>query len=159
MTTAYPLHWPPGWPRIDPRKQHSSRLTTGADQAVRKLRDELRLLGAKNLVISSNLPTRQDGQPYVARRKIDDAAVAIYFELNGKPMAMARDAYWTVHENIMSLAHAVAHMRGLSRHGGNHMMQQAFTGFVALPAPGAQRPWWEVLNPRCIYGQGQALAS
>lgn len=70
---------------------------------------------------------------------------------------MARDAYWTSHENMMSIAHAIEHMRGLSRHGGDHMMSKAFSGFTALPAPDhiqPPRPWWEVLGlPRGTYSK------
>ena len=81
-----------------------------------------------------------------ARRKISNPGVAVYFTLKGKPMVMARDAYWTPHDNITGLMHAINHMRGLSRHGGDHMMYQAFEGFAALPAPGAKRSCWEILG-------------
>ncbi len=111
---------------------------------------------AKNIVISSELPVSRNGTPYAgaAQKKIADPGVCVYFTWKGKEHSMARDAYLTVHENIMSLAHAVSHMRGLSRHGGDHMMTQAFAGFAALPAPEnmtPRRPWWEVLGlpPDC----------
>jgi hypothetical protein len=66
---------------------------------------------------------------------------------------MARDAYSTVRDNLRSIGLAIAHLRGLDRHGGAHMMERAFHGFTALPPPsnGAprpeQRPWREVLAP------------
>lgn len=149
--TAYPLAWPHGWPVTPSSKQGASRFKTTFDKAQRKLHDELRMLGARNIIVSSNVAVRKDGMLYsdFARRKIDIPAVAVYFDLDKRPMVMARDAYWTPQENIMALAHTIAHMRGLTRHGGDSMLQRAFTGFAALPAPEgfkAKRPWWEVLG-------------
>lgn len=39
-------------------------------------------------------------------------------------------------------------MRAIERHGGAAILERAFTGFTALPAPGhgAPRDWWEVLG-------------
>lgn len=108
----------------------------------------MRRLEATDLVISSDVPIRRDGLLYAdaARRKIDNPGVAIYFRLKGKPMVMARDVYWTPHENITGLAHAIEHMRGLARHGGDYMMHRAFEGFTALPAPAKGPSCWDVLG-------------
>lgn len=98
---------------------------------------ELDLLEARSVVISSNIPLRQDGEMYAdyARRRRDDPGVAVYFQLRGKPMVMARDAYDNVTHNLRSLGLAVEHLRGLERHGGSSMMERAFAGFTALPPP------------------------
>lgn len=143
---AYPLEWPQGWPVTPRGRQGPSRFKTTFEKAQRKLHDELRMLGARNVIVSSNVAVRKDGMLYsdFARRKIDVPAVAVYFDLEGQPVVMARDAYWTPQENIMALAHTIEHMRGLTRHGGDSMLQRAFTGFAALPAPG--KKWWEVLD-------------
>lgn len=144
MTSSYPLAWPDGWPREARRKERSPFATT-YDRALKHLLNELRLLGARNIVVSSNVPIRQDGMPYgdAARRRINDPGVALYFSLGGKPMVMARDLYWTPHENLRSLGLAVEHLRGLERHGGATMMQRAFQGFTALPTP---KTWREILG-------------
>lgn len=138
MVAAYPLEWPEGWPRtpVDKRKA-SSPFQTTFDKARRDLQDELRRLGAKNVVISSWLPLRVDGNPRadVARYRIDDPGVAVYFQLRDRPMVMARDAFWSVHDNLRSIGLAIEHLRGLERHGGGTMMDRAFEGFVALPSP------------------------
>lgn len=150
MTQAYPLAWPEGWPRTAPSRRTRSQFRVTPDAARRNLLDQLRMLGATQgrVTISSDVPVRQDGQPYAdaARRLIHDPGVAVYFDLAGKPFAMARDIYLTPHENMHALGHAIEHMRGLERHGGAHMVERAFSGFMALPAPNTQREWWDVLG-------------
>lgn len=148
MTEAYPLEWPEGWPRTPSHKRGSSRFgkNLGFSQ-IRELQDELRRLGAQNVVISSNVPIRNDGLPYASesRRRYDDPGVAVYFKLKGKNLSMARDRYYTPWENIRSLVLAIAAIRSIERHGGSTMMDRAFSGFTALPKPeGAD--WWDVLQ-------------
>lgn len=156
MTQIYPLAWPEGWKRVPlhARKAHSPFSTT-FDRARQDLLEELRKLGARNVVISSWLPLRLDGQPRsdVARRRIEDPGVAVYFELRGRSMVMARDLYSNIHDNIRSIGLAIEHMRGLERHGGAAMMERAFEGFTALPSPKA-RDHWAVLGiaPTKDYG-------
>ena len=150
MTAAYPLSWPDGWKRTAPDlRKSSSPFSTTFDKARRELLDELRMLKAGGIVLSSWLPLRTDGQPRadVARYSIEDPGVAVYFTLRGRQMVMARDLYWSVHDNIRSIGLAVAHLRGLERHGGASMMERAFDGFAALPPPApTKRPWWVVLG-------------
>lgn len=153
MTQAYPLEWPEGWARTPAYKRNSnSPFRTTFDKARRDLWAELEHLGAKGVVISSNLELRNDGQPRAdsARRRIVDPGVAVYFMLKGKQVVMARDAYETVHDNLRSICLAISHLRGLERHGGATMMDRAFTGFAALPPPSATQPrartWREIME-------------
>lgn len=148
MTVAYPLEWPEGWPRTKPEKQLSdNRFNTTFERARLELVAEMRRLGARNLVISSWLPLRGDGYPRAdaARRRIEDPGVAIYFELRGRKMSMAQDAFWSVQGNLRSLGLAVAGLRQMERHGGAHMMERAFEGFAALPPPVRKKNWKEVM--------------
>lgn len=148
-TSAFPLQWPPGWPRTSVgRRENTSRFKTTFDKARRELQAELSRLGAGSVVISSNVPLRMDGNPYSdgARRRIDDPGVAVYFVLRKRPMVMARDAFTSVHDNLRSIGLAVAHLRGLERHGGATMMERAFEGFAALSAPDSVKPWREVMG-------------
>jgi hypothetical protein len=114
----------------------------------------LRLLGARSIVLSTNVPLRNDGMPYAdaARRRMDDPGVVVYFELKGKPMSMARDAYHDIAQNLRSLALAIEYMRGLERHGGSIMLERAFAGFAQLPPPEGQAEpqtvdWRQELGP------------
>lgn len=144
MTTSYPLNWPDGWTRTDTAKRNSgNRFNTTFDRARRELMRELRLLGARNVVISSWLPIKANGEPYgaQARRGLVDPGVAVYFTLRKRQMVMARDAYLTVHDNLRSIGLAISHLRGMERHGGAGMMERAFEGFAALPVPDQFDAW------------------
>jgi hypothetical protein len=152
ITCAYPLEWPEGWARTEERARKSSSpfMTTFA-KARKELSEELERLKATNAVMTSWLPARQDGEPFqdAARRKLEDPGVAVYFLREGRQVVMARDAYWSVHDNLRSIGLAIEHLRGLERHGGGAMMERAFEGFLALPAPERKKParlWPEVLQ-------------
>ncbi|MCC5608930.1 hypothetical protein LC612_19610 [Nostoc sp. CHAB 5834] len=45
-------------------------------------------MGAKNIIISSNVPTRQDGLPYARHKEPDDPGVAVYFKIKDKNYAL-----------------------------------------------------------------------
>lgn len=156
MTTAFPLAWPAGWPRTPSYKMadgsgrftrtkyDGSRGWTFAD-ARDRLIDEVLKLGGRNVVLSTNFPLRRDGLPAARTGRISDEGVAIYFMLNGRQMAMASDRFTRAEHNMRSLTLAIEAMRQLERHGGGVMMERAFEGFAALPAPGAT-PWWQTLQ-------------
>lgn len=149
---AFPLYWPEGWPRTSEWKRESDSkfggkvygLTMG--RARDQLFDELKRLGAKNIVVSSNVALRNDGLPYATQKQIADPGVAVYFMLKNRPMVMARDAYKTVAGNMRSLTLAIEAMRQLERHGGSTMMERAFQGFAAIAPPDWKKPWREVFG-------------
>ena len=153
MTEAYPLQWPQGWPRTTPYardndhrfRSKSGRLTVG--RARDQLLDELRLLGAKDIVVSSNVPTRPDGLLYGdSRYLVDDPGIAVYFKFKKKQRVMARDSFVTVAGNLRSLGLAIAGMRQMHRHGGDLMLERAFEGFLAIAPPDCKKPWREVFG-------------
>jgi hypothetical protein len=149
----FPLAWPPGWPRTSPcgREDSRNRFKGYGGQPVtfetarKKLCDELEKLRASTIVISTNLPLRNDGFPRAeaARMRVDDPGVAIYFALKKRPMVMACDRYDAPSANLRSVGLAIEAMRQLERHGGGAMMEKAFEGFAALPAP---MDCWQVLG-------------
>ncbi len=150
MTTAFPLHWPDGWPRTEPRRRKSPGAKFGYRLTIAKARDrllnELRLMGARNVVISSNLKLRNDGLPYSQQTRIEDEGVAVYFTREDRQMVMAHDRWWSPEANINALALAIAGMRQMERHGGATMLERAFAGFEALPAPTEEPYWMDVLD-------------
>lgn len=144
---AYPLAWPASWPRTEQREPALFRVT--AAQARSKLAQELRMLGATDIVISSNLELRRDGLPKAKslQRSPDDPGVAVYFELDGKPRCIPCDRWTTVYDNMRAIGLTVAALRGLDRWGARHMVDAAFSGFDALPAGDTSgEAWWDVLG-------------
>ena len=159
MTEAYPPSWPDGWPRTQTGKRRDgrslfavqpwngkSRRPVSMAEAIKGALEEIRLLGGKYPVISSNVALRLDGTPRANQYIPADPGVVIYFEIDGDPMAMARDEFNRPEENLRSLTLAISGLRLMQRHGGGIMLKRAFEGFKSLPAPGAARPWWEVLG-------------
>ena len=141
---AYPLHWPDGWPRTK-HPTHSSFKCTMAETRDMMLA-EIKRLGGRNIILSTNIELRLDGLPRAGRRAPMDVGVSVYFDLNGNNMVFACDKYNAVKDNIRAIQKAIEALRGIERWGASDMMERAFTGFMALPAPGAVPQWWDVLG-------------
>lgn len=92
------------------------------------------MLGGSKVVISTNVPTRNDGLFYASAREPEDPGVAVYFDYQKKPMCFACDQYQTVRENIQAVAMTINALRGIERWGASDMLERAFRGFAALPA-------------------------
>ena len=136
MVQAYPLQWPKGWPRSEHRK--FSRFKTSAGKAISDLLLELKRLRAKNIVISSNLTTyRKDGidVPHAGQTHIDDPGVAVYFLKDGREQSIPCDKWKTPSDNMWAICKTIEALRGIERWGAKEMVDAAFRGFTALPAP------------------------
>lgn len=149
MTDAYPLQWPPSWPRTE--RPTWSRFEATQAKAQRGIIRELRLLGATNIVISTDIPLRRDGLPYSGRRAPEDQGVAVYFTLNGNQQCIPCDKWRTIAENMRAIEKTIEALRGLERWGAKEMVNAAFRGFKALPesiimGEHTARAWWEVLE-------------
>lgn len=161
MTARFPLHWPHGRPRTAPgerrratfnQKVHNGRFRETRDitikVALERLDFELDQLDAHEVVLSTNVELRLDGQPRSAGREPADPGAALWFTLNARPIVLACDRWDRVADNICAIAKHIEAMRGMERWGvGNLAM--AFTGYEALPhqpsgAAGAD-DWWIVL--------------
>lgn len=152
--SAFPLAWPDGWKRTrgeyrrDATFSRYKRALSIAD-GVARVMDELgRMgLGRDDVVISTNVETRMDGFPRSDRAEPGDPGVAVYWqERKGGRKVMAIDHYRRVADNLAAIAATLEAMRAIERHGGAAILERAFTGFTALPAPGAARDWWQVLG-------------
>jgi len=163
--SAHPLQWPTGWKRIDAHYRRAARFSRGRRQtglgwessrpvtlteAVDRVLAELQRMGVErqDVVISTNVRTRLDGLPRSGEREPDDPGAAVYWRdaFNAAPRVMAIDQYDRVADNLAAIAATLDAMRAIDRHGGAAILERAFTGFTALPAPGAHRDWWEVLG-------------
>lgn len=146
MIEAYPLSWPIGWKRA--QYQERSRFAKpGIEKATRELQDQMRKLGASDLIISTNLTLRNDGLPRSSQRPPDDRGVAVYFKWKNEPMVIACDSYDQVGCNLWAMAKTIEAMRGIDRWGCSELLNRAFTGFKALPYEGTSgEGWWEVLE-------------
>lgn len=147
MTTAYPLAWPAGWPRTPAGRRTSSRFEpAGLAAEAAKAIDEIRLLGGRLPVVSTNIELRRDGLPYSGQRPPDDPGVAVYFMLDDRQQCIPCDRWSTVEENLRAIWKSIEALRGLDRWGAKSFVDAAFAGFTALPAPPAARPWHVVLG-------------
>jgi hypothetical protein len=134
---AYPLTWPMGRQRT--RWPEGARFRTTLGAAIREVQAEVSRLGGTGLIISSNLPLRRDGMPYANASQPQDRGVAVYFTYKKRPMCFACDRWKAVEDNMKAIAKTIDALRGIERWGSGQMVEQAFTGFVALPAP--EQPW------------------
>jgi len=142
---AYPLSWPAGWMRT--RNRQKSQFRTGFGNARNFLFLELERLGAKNIVLSTNIPLRNDGLPRANMAPLGgDPGVAVYFRRKDRDMVFACDKYATPTDNIHAIAKTIEAMRGIERWGASDMMERAFSGFKQLEATNPTEAWWDVLE-------------
>lgn len=147
--TAYPLSYPIGWKRTPQSQIKRSRFGTWKNppttwQAIQALNHELRLLGARDIIISTNLRLRNDGLPASSQKDPEDAGAAVYFQLNKRPRVLACDKWKSVGENLYAIAKHIEALRGQERWGVG-TLDQAFTGYAALPAETGEH-WTSILG-------------
>jgi hypothetical protein len=164
MTRAYPLEWPVGWPRTAETARRYGAFKSMSEgsrmarpvtifAAMRRVTDELDRLGAKGVVVSSNLDRNRDGSPKSEQRRIADPGIAVYFAVKGQPRVLACDRYTEAAQNMAAIAAHIDALRTMLRHGVG-TADQAFAGYAALPPPPGDgtpaapqpRPWREVLG-------------
>ena len=147
---AYPLQWPIGWRRTNSwqrerSKFKNSRRELSVMDGVTRVLSELKSMGIarEDTVISTNIPTRLDGLPKSNISEAGDPGAAVYWSRNGKTECMALDHYDRVADNLAAVAATLSALRAIERHGGASILERAFQGFAALPAP---ESWWQVLG-------------
>lgn len=157
LREAYPLTWPDRQKRTDYSRRRDSKFELELGRARDELLRELKLLGAENVVLSSNVPLRRDGLPYADTSEPKDPGVAVYFERRvgwdsatqrtiRKPFVIACDSYRKVKWNFRAVGVTVEALRTIQRHGASEMLEQAFTGFAALPPVQPKKLWWNILG-------------
>lgn len=149
---GFPLQWPEGWKRTAELQRTRSRYKITPDKAKTDLLKSLVLLGAdrRSIVISSNLPLKKDGTPYLSTKDPEDCGVAVYWTTTKfGERVIACDRWTMVYENLHAIGLALEGLRAMERAGATQILERAFTAFGALPpAPEAPktRPWWEVFG-------------
>lgn len=146
MIESYPLQWPAGYPRTARPSDRYKFYPGGLSSEISMLKDELKRMKAKGLVVSTNIPVNADGNPYARYSKPVDVGVAVYFSVDNKALALCCDAWDSVEANLRALTMSVDAMRGLDRWRVSEIMNRAFMGFKALPEKAASFPWWDVLG-------------
>lgn len=166
--TRYPLCWPAGWKRTpdyqrtwgkfgtrDNSRSYPTRKELTVAQATERVLGELGRMGIRSddIVISTNIILRLDGLPRSGQADPKDPGVAVYWQTKKHGQrCMAVDQYAKVADNLAAIAATLDAMRAIERHGGASILDRAFTGFTALPAPTVMgRHWSDVLevNPDC----------
>lgn len=118
---------------------------------------ELERLGVVEAVISTDMPLRLDGLPKGNARDPEDPGVAVYFKRRivaaggrageVRSYTMTCDQYDRLADNTRALVLTIESLRRIERHGSSDLMEQAFSGFTALPpARTGVRPWRDVLG-------------
>lgn len=107
-----------------------------------RLQTELDRLGAREVILSTNIELRLDGMPRADRSPPADPGAALYFRFKGRDTVFACDQWDRTADNITAIAKHIEALRGMER-WGTGTLEQAFAGYQALPAP---EQWWQVLR-------------
>lgn len=161
--SAHPLDWPLSRPRTPKDRRKYSLFKQSLDSARKKLFNELGIFNASAIVLSTNIVLRGDGMPSGSYTKEpDDPGAAVWFRRKGKPYVLACDTYTHAWENVYALARVIECLRQMERDGSPGLMEQAFTGFTALPPALVTPPppeWWEVLGVQPHAPTNEVLAA
>lgn len=144
--TPYPLCWPDGVARTPPVGRGRSPFRTtyagAVDNIVRSLRGF-----QKDSGIRVDHPILSSDVDLMGRLRANDPGVAAWFQFDGQMVAFAVDRFADPAANAQAIHHIVEARRVELRYGGLNIVRQTFRSFHALlPAPGAKRPWREVLG-------------
>lgn len=139
--TAFPLSWPPLFPRAKIRELGAFKTTLAG--AIKNVDYSLRRFASDSnkrmtdLVISSNVT--------LGVSKPVDPGVAVWFTWDGMGVCIAVDRYQSIESNLQAIHHIIEARRVELRHGTLALVRATLQGFVALPAPAAQE-WHAVLG-------------
>lgn len=138
--TAYPLTWPPQFPRAKYRE--NGKFKTALPNAIKNVQGSLKLFASDSgkkldqLVISSNVTLGVDSPA--------DPGVAVWFVWDGLQVCIPVDRYYSVASNLQAIHHIIEARRVELRHGTLALVRATFTGFLSLPAPQGSH-WTDVL--------------
>ncbi|WP_210482699.1 J domain-containing protein [Microvirga antarctica] len=140
MTTAYPLSWPPGFPRA--QRRESGQFRTTLSSALGNVEKSLAAFGrdsgkpVSSIVLSSNVA--------LGVQRPADPGIAAWFVWDGIQVCIPVDRYATPEANLQAIHHVVEARRVELRHGTLALVRATFEGFKALPAPAGEH-WSDIL--------------
>lgn len=145
---AYPLQWPPGFPRWKGART-SGGFRTSFDGAISNVRKSLEAFGkdsgkqVTNPVLSSNV----DLNPLTGStgKKPEDPGVAVWLGWDGMQICIPVDRYDSPAANLQAIHHVMEARRVELRHGTLALVRATFAGFKALPAPEGKH-WSDILE-------------
>lgn len=149
--TNFPLSWPAGWKRTQSHarkdanfKSFKNRLTVagGAERVIASL--GMMRVREGDIIISTNVQPTLSGRPRSSQSEPSDPGAAVYWKGRTDTVhkVLAVDRYTRVADNLAAIAATLEAMRAIERHGGAVILERAFLGFQALPAPNT---WRDVL--------------
>jgi hypothetical protein len=143
----FPLCWPESWPRTPMGRRRQTSLFKVTEAAARaELIHSLKLFGARDIVLSTNIPLKRDGTLTNCPSVMADPGVAVYFWVNGGEKEIACDCYVKIGWNYRAIGMAIEGMRAIARSGVSEMTERAIAGFAALPERASPSSWREVLG-------------
>src|SRR5687767_3722409 len=121
MTESLPLSWPLGRERAPKYSRKSAASKTTPGRARDEMLHQLKLLGARDVVIYTNVATyRRAGHdiPYADQTgSKEDPGVAVYYMWKGDEYALAYDKWNSVTDNMQALNKTIDAIRGIERWG------------------------------------------
>lgn len=171
LPPPFPLAWPEGWARTDPRNRGMLTSTAraagaaggfkvGAPRAYDLIEHELELWGVLSFrgtngypsrrlwVVTSNMQSRLAGKPNSeGRGYADDPGVAVWWSVRegfGEgTRVVACDTWRSVAENMRACGVIIESLRAMERAGASQALERAQQAITALGLPG-EREWWRV---------------
>ena len=123
--TNFPLYWPASQPRtLASARRHANFYTRGqggfgggsrkhsVKESADELENEIRRMGGRDMIISSNLKVKFNGLPYSSQRPPDDTGVAVYFNWHKRDLVFACDKWLTVQDNLWAIVKHIEALRG-----------------------------------------------
>ena len=135
--------WPAGmairpiqqWPGEHSRSRQHAPFRASWSDTLELLRRELRMLGAKGVVLQVAMAERDfriDGYPR-ANAKAEHPGVVLSFDSKYGALSYPCDSYWDWQDNVRAIALAMEALRKVDRYGVTKRGEQ-YTGWKALPA-------------------------
>jgi hypothetical protein len=146
--TAFPLHWPAGFPRWKSGRSGSS-FRTDFEGALRNVRKSLEAFAKDSgkAITSPILSSNIDLNPLTEStgKRPNDPGVAVWFVWDGLQVCIPVDRYDTPASNLQAIHHIIEARRVELRHGTLALVRATFTGFQALPSPKGKH-WSDILQ-------------